>query len=696
VAGKKFHSVGAKIALAFALLLPIFVYGLGSDTYDAINRYRTVATIDRQNAAANNLIAGVYEILMERLATNNALQAANPAGADVLKEIAVRRNAAVAKISAAVDDLNAQEFPDKAALVGGLKAAIDKANGYRTKADAAVNQGKAERDADTVKNLFVSLSELSAMSQKVWSAVLSNTSRLDPELARLTNLRLLGWNLRDIAGFERSHVGQAISAKTAIPPEKLAEIGGIRAQIALLWRFTQMNLVPNDHAAINKGIQLAKDGYFGKFQPLAEEMRKVSGEGAAYPMSLAQWVDTTTPQLFTLLEIMYGAGEASEAHTAKLMNAALWSLAIGIGLLILGLCLSAAAVWMTVRNIARPLGDLSQVVGTMGTNDVGIPHADRGDEIGDMARALKIFQGNSAAMERLRKEQAGAQEAQLDRANKLANAITHFESTIGGVVDTVSSASTQLESAAMSLSKNAEETQSLSTTVAAASEEASTNVHTVASAAEQLSSSVSEIAQRVQESSQIASEAVQQAEKTDARIGQLSQAAGRIGDVVNLITAIAQQTNLLALNATIEAARAGEAGRGFAIVAQEVKALAAQTAKATEEISAQIAGMQTATQDSVGAIKEISGTINRISEITAAIAAAAEQQGSATQEISRNVQQAAMGTTEVATHITAVNRGAAETGSASSQVLSSARSLSNESGRLKTEVDKFLATVRAA
>ena len=696
MSGKKFRSVGAKIALAFALMLPILLYQLGSNVFEAVSSYRNVVTIDRQNAAANNLIAGVYEILMERLATNNALQGADPAGADVLKEIGVRRNAAVAKISAAIDDLSAQEFPNKTALVGELKAARDKADGYRAKADTAVKQGKAERDADTVKNLFVSLSELSATSQKVWSAVLSNTSRLDPELARLSNLRLYGWNLRDIAGFERSHVGAAISAKAPIAPEKLAEIVGIRSQITLMWRFVQINLLPSDHPAINKGIQLAKDGYFGKFQPLAEQMRKVSAEGASYPMSLPQWVDTTTPLLFTLLEIMYGAGEASEAHTAKLLNSALWSLAINIGLLLAGIVLAIGAVWLTMRNIVRPLGDLSRVIGAMGTSDVVIPHADRTDEIGDMARALKTFQNSSAAMEELRKEQAGAQEIQIDRANKLANAIADFEMTIGDIVNTVSSASTQLESAATSLTKTAEDTQNLSDTVAASSEEASANVQTVASATEELSSSVHEIARRVHESSQIAGEAVRQAEKTDARINQLSQAAGRIGDVVNLITAIAQQTNLLALNATIEAARAGDAGRGFAIVAQEVKALAAQTAKATEEISTQIAGMQTATQDSVVAIKDISGTITRISEIAAAIAAAVEEQGAATQEISRNVQQAAVGTTQVASNITAVNRGAAETGSASTQVLSSAQSLSTESNHLKLEVDKFLATVRAA
>jgi methyl-accepting chemotaxis protein len=232
--------------------------------------------------------------------------------------------------------------------------------------------------------------------------------------------------------------------------------------------------------------------------------------------------------------------------------------------------------------------------------------------------------------------------------------------------------------------------------VASASEEASSNVQTVASAAEEMSASVSEVGRQVQESSRIAGEAVRQAEKTDARIAQLSQAAGRIGDVVKLITAIAEQTNLLALNATIEAARAGEAGRGFAVVAQEVKALAAQTAKATDEISTQIAGMQTATLESVGAIKEIGATITRISEIATTIAAAVEEQGAATSEIARNVGEAARGTSQVAANIGDVNRGATETGSASTQVLASAQSLSRDSSRLKSELEAFLSTVRAA
>ncbi len=284
----------------------------------------------------------------------------------------------------------------------------------------------------------------------------------------------------------------------------------------------------------------------------------------------------------------------------------------------------------------------------------------------------------------------------IRRANALDGLITQFEGAVGGGVATVTRASQELETAADTLTGTADTTQRLSSTVTCASEEASSNVHSVASAAEEMAASVNEIGRRVQESSSIAREAVKQAEKTDGRIAELLQAAGRIGAVVKLITAIAEQTNLLALNATIEAARAGEAGRGFAVVASEVKQLAAQTAKATDEISNQIAEMQGATQDSVGAIKEIGGTIGRIAEIAAAIAAAVEQQDATTAEISRNIANAAQSTAGVAANIADVNRGAAQTGAASGQVLEAAKSLARESGHLNSEVDKFLTLVRAA
>jgi methyl-accepting chemotaxis protein len=371
------------------------------------------------------------------------------------------------------------------------------------------------------------------------------------------------------------------------------------------------------------------------------------------------------------------------------------ALALGVFVVI---ALLGSAVFGSLT-IARPIRRIGEVLLELanGNKAVDVPYAARGDEVGDAARAAQTFKENILRIEKMEAEQRETeQRAFAERKAGMHRLADEFQAAVGGIIDTVSTASSGMETAANTLSKTAEQTQELSGAVAAASEQASANVQSVASATEEMSSSVNEISRQVHESSKIAAEAVRQAEKTDARINELSQAAGRIGDVVKLITAIAEQTNLLALNATIEAARAGEAGRGFAVVASEVKQLASQTAKATEEIGAQIAGMQTATQDSVAAIKEIGQTIGRISDIAATIATSVEEQGAATQEIARNVGEAAKGTGQVATSITDVNRGAAETGSASAQVLASAQSLSAESHHLRSEVDKFLSTVRAA
>jgi len=355
--------------------------------------------------------------------------------------------------------------------------------------------------------------------------------------------------------------------------------------------------------------------------------------------------------------------------------------------------------FLIARGIVGPLTAMTRVMGKLAGGDlaVEIPSRGKADEIGDMAKAIDVFKTNMIDTERMRHEQTEIEARQAeDRKKDMVRLADQFEQAVGEIVDTVSSASSELEAAAGTLTTTATRAQDLSTEVASASQEASANVQAVASATEELSSSVSEIARQVQESARIASEAVGQATKTNARVGELSKAAARIGDVVELINTIAGQTNLLALNATIEAARAGEAGRGFAVVATEVKALAEQTAKATGEIAQQVSGIQAATEESVGSIREISGTIERLSEISSTVAAAVEEQGAATQEISRNVQQAAHGTQRVSTNIGDVQRGASDTGSASSQVLSAARSLSSDSNRLKLEVSKFLNSVHAA
>ena len=365
-----------------------------------------------------------------------------------------------------------------------------------------------------------------------------------------------------------------------------------------------------------------------------------------------------------------------------------------------GFLLGGALAVLLGKGISRPIIAMCKAMRELanGNFDVVLPGLGRKDELGEMASALEEFK-----MQAIAKAERDA--AEHDAQNKAGAAARRaelirfaddFEAAVGTIVANVSASAVQLEAAAGTLTRTAETTQSLSSQAAGASEQASSNMQSVASATEELSASVDEIGRQVQESNRIAEAAVHQAEQTDGRIGKLSRAAQEIGDVVKLITAIAEQTNLLALNATIEAARAGEAGRGFAVVASEVKSLASQTAKATDEISSHIAGMQGATQESVAAIKEIGGTIAQISTIASTIASAVEEQGSATQEIARSVQTVAQGTHEAAANILEVNRGAAETGSASGNVLESARTLSSESTRLREELDRFMANIRAA
>jgi methyl-accepting chemotaxis protein len=400
-------------------------------------------------------------------------------------------------------------------------------------------------------------------------------------------------------------------------------------------------------------------------------------------------VETTTASLTKAAERRKAEADAQTAFIDRLD--------LGFGLFIIFI-LTSAAIFGAVA-ISGPIRHIGEVLVELagGNKDVAVPYTDRGDEVGDNARAAQTFKEKLARIEQLEQAEKEAARRAADQRRADMQALAEaFESTVASVVRSVSASSTELEAAAEGLGLTAGATRDLSSKVLSASTQASQNVQSVSFATERLIASLGEISRRVQESSRIALEAVAQAEKTDARITELTRAAGRIGDVVNLITAIAEQTNLLALNATIEAARAGDSGRGFAVVAQEVKALAAQTAKATEEIGVQIAGVQAATQDSVGSIKEIGATISRISEIAAAITTAVHQQSVTTREIAANVQAATGSAAHVTANIAEVNDSAGEITSASAQVLTSAQTLSQDGSRLSAEMEKFLSAVVAA
>ena len=383
-----------------------------------------------------------------------------------------------------------------------------------------------------------------------------------------------------------------------------------------------------------------------------------------------------------------------KARNAGFRHVVMSRLATSFVMLLVGLFISLRVI----KSITRPLREISTVMGRMaeGDLDVAVAGAERGDEIGNMARATEIFRQNGLEARRGADEQKNAQQAKEERARKVDKSLADFDASMNSIFKTLTKATNELESTAGKMSSIAEETSGQASTVATVATQASSNVQTVAAAAEELAASISEISRQVQDASGIAAEAVQIVQSTNTSMQSLSKNAGQIGDVVSLITDIAGQTNLLALNATIEAARAGDAGKGFSVVASEVKNLAGQTAKATENISRQIAAIQQSTAGAVSAINQISAIIGQISQAQSAIATAIEQQGEATKEISRNVIEASTGTAEVSRNIANVSTAADRTGESAFSLLASSKGLAQQTDMLRKEVQKFIASVKAS
>jgi methyl-accepting chemotaxis protein len=496
-----------------------------------------------------------------------------------------------------------------------------------------------------------------------------------------------------------------------------------------LYRFVVASNSPADLAANMKTLAAAADA-LAQLRREYEPMISSAEERAAYGQFSTAWAQYLKEQQ-PVLDAMAGDRQAealavlTKPELAQLNKEAADALQRGVGLnkqaaeaavsasiasadaatrtayIAMGVALltSLGAALFSLFGIARPVERMTSAMGLLASGDAitAVPGVGRQDEIGAMASAVQVFKDNLIRTRRLEEETALARaSAEEQRKAGMRQMADSFEAAVGGIVGMVSSSATELQATAQQMTATATQTASQSTSVAAAAEEAASNVNTVAAAAEELGSSVQEIGRQVAGSAHLARTAVDEASQTAALVQELNGAVSRIGDVVTLISTIAGQTNLLALNATIEAARAGAAGKGFAVVASEVKALAEQTAKATSEISGQIARIQGSTGQAVTAIGSISTRIQEISSVATSIAAAVEQQGAATQEIVRNVAQAACGTGEVTSNIAGVAGAAEETGAAASQVLGAASELSRQSEQLASEMSRFLATVRAA
>jgi methyl-accepting chemotaxis protein len=515
---------------------------------------------------------------------------------------------------------------------------------------------------------------------------------------RLPNVQLLG-KIQVLVLRQRVNGGRLITADT---PAARADVSATLAK-----RETEMRAVQAAYAALpakpdSQALYRTFETEWTAYRTLQEgivaqaQAGDLAGAQRTYNTDMSTRINAVLGALQKLVDLEEGSARASGARAQDTYDTAVLTTAILVGLAML---IAAGAALALALGVSRPLQRMTEAMRRLATGDtaVTVPGAARRDEIGAMAGAVQVFKDNILRTRALEAETEAARAgAEALRRETLRNLADQFEAAVGGVVAQVGTAAAQLQDTARSMSANASETAQRSVSVAAAADQASANVTTVAAAAEELGSSVDEIGRQVQGSAQLSREAVTEAGQTATFVRDLSEAAQRIGDVVAMISTIAGQTNLLALNATIEAARAGEAGRGFAVVAAEVKELANQTARATDEITGQIARIQASTGQAVEAIGGITGRIREISDVAASIAAAVEEQGAATQEIVRNVAQASIGTGEVTQNVSGVAGAAEETGAAAAQVLASASALSRQSEHLGGQVSHFLTTIRAA
>jgi methyl-accepting chemotaxis protein len=527
-------------------------------------------------------------------------------------------------------------------------------------------------------------------------SIAGNARWADPVIGENVLMRQYSWDLRESLGDECSSTRAAFGPNGSVTPAIQETIISARSAARRSMRnMTDLLARPGAPADL---VTAAQQAQTDMQQAFAERDAAYATLATADRMQGADWNNMCSARLVKVLNVADVAIKGMAARAAQLRSDAIRTLMLIGTAFALSVAAGIAGLLLTRRRVVLPLRAVMGVLSRLAARqyDEPIPQPNRTDEFAVMARTLETLRQGAAEGERLAAEQLSEHAAKAERATRLDGLVSGFEAKVSELVGVLSSGSSELEATARSMAGTATRTNGLAMTVAAAAEQASTGVQTVATAAEELSASIGEISRQVAQSSRITGQAVVDAQRTDGIVRELAEGAEKIGHVVGLITNIAGQTNLLALNATIEAARAGEAGKGFAVVASEVKSLANQTAKATEEIGAQIAQIQSATKEAVAAIRGITGTIEEVSSISISIATAVEQQGAATAEIARNVQQTARSTQDVTVAIGGVSQAANDTGAAADQVLSAAADLSRQAEQLTSEVGGFIVDVRAA
>jgi methyl-accepting chemotaxis protein len=690
--------------LLTAVIVSLSAVGGGLAIYVAASKYQTM---DKVSVAQSRLevVRAVGDIPRymnsERGFATNILYGPPAVDPAIRKELneKVRKNTDGArdKMNAVRKNLPGSSLDDAAAIGAGIDDLNTKFNALREATDKAI-EGPAEARKDAARKLVADNAVMNAAATKLLDEQVRRMAQLDGDAYRQAVYANIAWNLRDVGGFNSSlHKNLVGANRAATEAEKLeysrSQGRADQIQMSLLELRGNPATAPNVAAALDK----MNDTFvtkFGKHLKLIKD-GAVSGK---YETNVDSFYAESQVALGAIVDVRDAFYDNAEQILGANYSAARLSFLMALAVLIAVVGASVAMIVMVRRRVCRPIVDLTAAMTRMAGGDVSgeIAGAGRRDEIGAMAAAVGVFKDSMIQAERLAAEKASESDGKMRRAQMLDELTRVFEAKVSELVGGLSSSASVMEGTAQSMSSTATLTNRQAAIVAAASEQTSGNVQTVASATEELASSISEIGRQVAQSTEIAARAVDNARRTGDTARSLAEGAQKIGDVVTLIQSIAAQTNLLALNATIEAARAGDAGRGFAVVASEVKSLAGQTAKATTEISEQIAAIQAASDQTVTAIQDVANVIGEIDQIGTAIAAAIEQQGSATKEISRSVQEAARGTQEVNSNITGVQKAADDTGSAAAQVLGAAEQLSAQSKDLAGQVNRFLSEVRAA